>query len=180
MALIGLASDDSDWWNDCSCNSNEMNLSAIQRYFGTSYLRKQLKDQGENYLRRLMYEVDEAISSIKKDATVDNPYFLWDHRQDKIERDATKAGVWYTVIPTSEANDGVYGEVLEWMNAEKWPTLGDVEFLDEVQHPLAKDSSYNSKKYPPNTIRFRLKNSDVKKAFEADFKYLLGPLNLNM
>lgn len=180
MAMIGLASDD---WEHCDCSSyhsKEIDLNIIKNYFGTNYLREELKKQGVNFLSRLIYDAEEAINEIKRDETANNPYHIWSGRQDKIERTVTQSGVWYTAIPTSSANAGSYGEVIEWMIAEGWPVLGDVEFLDEVDHPTAKDSEMNNKKYPPNSIKFRLKNSDVKKAFEADFKYLLGEININM
>ena len=178
MALIGLASDD---WCGCSCECrNSVSLNEVSKYFGTSYIRDQLKKQGKQNLRQLMYEIEEVLGSISREETLDNPYYMWGGRQDLIERSATREGVWYTVLPISPDNGGVYGEVMEWMTAEGWPILGDVHFLDDTDHPLAKDSQLNPKKFPPGSFKFRLKNSEVKKNFESDFKPLLGTLSINM
>lgn len=178
MSMIGLASDD---WCGCACGySNDVSLREVSNYFGTSYIRDQLKKQGKQNLQRLMYEVEEALGSLQREETLDNPYYMWDHRKDVIERSATREGVWYTVLPISSDNGGVYGEVMDWMTAEGWPILGDVHFLDDTDHPTAKDSQFNPKKFPPGSFKFRLKNSEVKKNFESDFKRLLGDININM
>lgn len=181
MALIGMASD--DW---CGCGSNVIPqnvVNVIKPYLdkGFGYLQRELATCDEKFLNHLAGEVYQAQMQVAHANKIDNPYFIWDGRPDKIDRFVTTKGVAYIAIPTSPENAGTYGEVLEWLNDEGWPIQGEIEFLDDMPNPHStRRSDFTHKNYPPATFRFILKDSTTKKNFEADFKHYLNALSINM